>query len=119
MAETYAMIEDVKARLSQISGSNVTDAMISGAILQAEGIVDAGMRLSGRNSGDYTFNQGKHGLIRNTTSAMAAYITLGFLVEEFLSTSSAALTADLLWAEINRNMGILVDARVRKWVQEV
>ena len=117
---TYASEQDVKDRLSQISGSNVTDIMISGAIVQAEGIIDAGMRLTGKGaSPDYTFSAAKHGLVRNTASAMAAYITLSYLVEEFLSTSSAALTADLLWAEVNRNMGILVDGRVRKWIQEV
>ena len=116
---TYTTIQNVKDRLSQVSGSNVTDEMISGSIVQAEGVIDAGMRLSGRSGGNYSYSGANHGLITNTATAMAAYITLGYLVEEFLSTSSAALTADLLWAEINRNMGILVDGRVRKWIQEV
>lgn len=119
MPITYATIQNVKDRLAQISGSNVTDDMISGAILQAEGIIDAGMRLSGRSGGEYSYSGATHGLITSTATAMAAYTTLGYLVEEFLSTSSAALTADLLWAEVNRNMGILVDGRVRKWIQEV
>lgn len=120
MGITYTTVDDVKDRIAQISGSNVTDEMISGAIFQAEGIVDSAMRLTGRGTGpDYTFDEAKHGLIKDTTTALGTYMILNFLVEDFQSTSSAALTADLLWAEVNRNFGILLDDRVRKYVQEV
>ena len=112
---TYTTTEMVKARVNAVSGALSTDRIISG-IMMAEGIVDAVMRKSGVSGAsvtpDYNYDSNKHGLIRDTTTALAAFMVLTNDVELFTSTSTGSITADLLWAEADRGLAILSDPRV-------
>lgn len=86
----------------------------------AEGIIDAVMRISGRGaSPEITFDADKHGILRDTCTCLAAWLCMTFDVEQFSTGSYAALTADLLWAEIDRNLAILSDDRTLKYLKGV
>lgn len=116
---TYALIGNVKERLNLISGA-WSDNRISGAIEMAEGMIDGVMQKTGIGaSPDYTFDSTKHGLIRNTCTSLAAFMMLSGWVEEFSTSSTVSLTADLLWAEADRGLAILSVPRVNKFVRGV
>lgn len=113
---TYTTVERVSGSLL-LASRTYTEAHISGAILRAEGVIDAVMRRSGIGSEDYTFNEQKHGLIADTTIALASMWLLLSDVEEFASSSSSTQTADMLWAIADRNLAILSDPRVMKYLE--
>ena len=107
MALTYATVEEVSGAILTKS-AEMTEERISGAILMAEGIVDAVMQKSGRaGASDFTFNHLKHGLIKDATIAIAASHCIAADVSEFTSVAEAALEADLFWARADRNLAIL------------
>ena len=112
---TYALIGNVKERMNMVSGA-WSDNRISGAIEMAEGMINAVLR---QGSADFTFDSTKHGLIRNTATALASYMLLTGYVESFSTTSTVSLTADMLWAEADRGLAILSDPRVNKFIREV
>lgn len=114
---TYTTAAIVKLRCSDIDTTNLLDTVIDGLIIQAEGIIDAVIRKSFRGaSADYTFDADKHGLIRDTCTCLAAWLCITYDVEQFSTGSYAALTADLLWAEVDRNLAILSDERTVKFL---
>lgn len=114
---TYTTVERVSGSLL-LSSTVYTVADISGAILRAEGVIDAVMRRSGINNTDFTFDDQKHGLIADTAVALAGMWLLVSDVEEFASSSTSTQTADALWAIADRNLAILSDPRVMKYLEE-
>ena len=116
---TYALISNVKDRVNAVSGA-WSDSKISGAIIMAEGMIDSVMMKTGRGTGpDFTFDDTKHGLIRNTCTSLAAFMVLTSDVELMSTTSTVSLTADLLWAETDRGLAILSDPRVNRFIRSV
>ena len=116
-AVTYTTAALVRKRLLAID-SSLIDADITEKINMAEGIIDSVMRKTGRGTGaDFTFNADKHGLIRDVCTSISAFLCLTFDVSEFASSSFAGLTADLLWAESDRGLAILSDARTIRYLE--
>lgn len=111
---TYTTAALVRKRLSQIS-ADLSTSDIEANIEMAEGIIDAVMQTSFISN----FDSSKHGLIRDTATAIAAFLCLMYNVSEFPSTSQASLVADLLWAEFDRNLAILQDKRIIKYLQSL
>jgi len=114
---TYTTVDVVSGSLL-LSSKTYTTADISGAILRAEGVIDAVMRRSGIGSADYTFDEQKHGLISDTAVALSSMWLLLSDVEEFASSSSSTQTADMLWAIADRNLAVLSDPRIMKYLEE-
>jgi hypothetical protein len=114
MAVTYTTAALVRKRISQIS-TDLSDSDIENFILDAEGIIDAVMMKSFKT----TFDATKHGLIRDTATTLAAFFCLIYDVNQFSSNSAAALTADLLWAEFDRNLAVLSDDRVKRYLESL
>lgn len=96
-----------------------SSTLINQKIQMAEGVVDATMRASGRGGGDYTFSGQKHGLIEDVTTQLAAFYCMAYDVENFGGNAAAGLTADLLWAATNRDLVLLMNPSVRKFLLEV
>ena len=106
-APFYTTDTIVKDRIKHIH-ADLTQAKIEENIEMAEGMIDCVMR----ESFTTTFNEAKHGLIRQAATCLAAFMCLTYDPEQFSSTSSAALAADLLWAEADRALAILSDQKV-------
>ena len=114
MAVIYTTAAIVKKRLKNITmGPNtLLDADIEENINQAEGIINAVMQKSGLAGGDFTFSATKHGVIRAAATALAAFFCLTYDIEAFGTSSAASISADLLWADADRNLAILSSPRV-------
>jgi len=109
---TYTTAAIVKKRSNFIDTTNLSDTDIETNIEIAEGIVDAIMGKTGRGaSPDFTFDASKHGPIRELTTCLATFMCITFNPEKFTSSSTAALTGDFLWAEIERLITLLSDKR--------
>jgi len=104
----------VRKRVSNIS-SSLEDDDITAFIIQAEGIIDTMMKESFKES----FNITKHGLIRSTCEAMAAYACITYDVTQFSANPQAALSADLLYNIIERNIIILSDETCVKFMKNL
>ena len=116
---TYTTVEEVSGSLI-LATRGLLPTDISGAILRAEGIVDSILQKSGRGgSPDYTFDYTKHGIIKDATMSLAMMDLIIGDVEEFAGTSTAGLTADMLWAKANRDLILLMSPAVSKWIMGV
>lgn len=116
---TYITVEEVSGAVLQSSGV-LTNGNISAAILMAEGVVDSVMQMSGRaGATDFTFAENKHGLIKETTKALACLHLIAADVEKYSTSSSSATTADIYWSTANRNLGILSLPETRKLIKEL
>ena len=114
---TYTTAAIVKKRVSKLDTANLTDSDIEANINMAESIVDSVMQLTFRGaSPNFTFDADKHGILRDAATSLAAWMSLTFDPEQFASSSSAALSSDLLWSEADRNLAILSDNRVPKFI---
>ena len=113
---TYTTVDEVSGALL-LATKGLTPTYISGAIIRAEGIIDSVMRT--RHGTDLTFDFVKHGILKDTAVALAGYFIIVGDVEEYASNSSASLTADMLWAVADRNLAILSDQRVIKYLKEI
>lgn len=114
---TYATVAEVSGSLI-LATKGLTPETISGSILRAEGIIDSILQKSGRGtSPDYTFDLAKHGIIKDAAISLAALDLLVADVEEFAGTSTAGLTADILWAKANRDLILLMSPAVSKFIE--
>lgn len=116
---TYATVEEVSGALV-LAGKDLPATRVSGAILRAEGLIDSVLQKTGRGSSpDFIFDLTKHGIIKDTVIALVGLDLITSDVEDFSSSMTAALTADMLWAKANRNMIILMSPSVSKYLKEV
>ncbi len=107
MAVTYTTADIVRKRLYEMpSGLLTTD--IEENIVQAEGIVDAVMLCSFKS----IFDAEKHGLIRQCTTDLAAYLCLIYKPAEFEMLENAEMTANMLWNSADRSLFILSRKRI-------
>jgi len=112
-------------RLKILSGSLLTTDDMNRIIIQAECIVDGAMQMTGRTlSGqnatpDFTFNEHKHGIIRDATEAVAAYMCAQYDPTLFSSSSQAAFTADILWSDADRALGMLANKPIQRYLKTV
>lgn len=108
----YTTATIVKDTLKAID-AGLTDAKILVHIVMCESIADALMGTNFQTS----FNAEKHGLVRRFCTNMAAIMCLGYDTTEYTSTAQAALTADILWAQIEFDMLLLKDASIIKYLK--
>jgi hypothetical protein len=107
MAVTYTTAAIVRKRVSAIPNA-LTDPNIEENIEQAEGIVDAIMLCSFKDIFDNT----KHGIIRQCTTDLAAFLCLTYDPAEFEMLETAEMTANMLWNSADRSLFILSRKRV-------
>ena len=119
---TYTTAAKVKSRFEDFD-TGLSDAKIEVFINTAEGIIDAVMMSTGRGSKkDYTFSSAKHGIIEDTASALAAFNCLNAQPtgeSATISSARAGLMASLFWATFRRNIKIMGDSRVQKYLKEL
>ena len=111
-APYYTTFIIVKDRLKHIS-ADLVEAKVLENIEIAEGMINVVMKA------DFTltFDETKHGLIRQAATCLAAFMCLTYDPEEFTTVSFASMTADLLWAEADRALAILSDPNVVVYLQ--
>ena len=113
---TYTDEDLVRARAKNIGeAENPSDIMINEYIVEAEGLVDAYLGFSLKNSFDET--KPAHLLIRQVTTDIAAFYAIAHCPTGFPTTSEAALVADLIYTNLVRGIRTLKDTRIRKWIQ--
>lgn len=115
---TYTTHTIVGNRCKQIS-ADLTQTKIEENINQAEGIIDAVMRLTGRGASvNYTFDADKHGLIRDAATSIATLLCIHYDVSEFECIAAAGFICDLLWNESNRCLALLYDEKGKAYVTQ-
>jgi len=119
MAVTYTTVAKVKSRFEDFD-TDLSDPEIEEFINCAEGIIDAVMKKKGRGtSKDYTFDSTKHGLIEDTASVLAAFYCLSAQPtgqSSAITSARASLMGDFFWATARRNLILLSDDRIIKYL---
>jgi hypothetical protein len=107
MTVTYTTAAIVKKRIRAIP-NGLTNSDIEENIEQAEGIVDAIMLCSFKDIFDNT----KHGIIRQCTTDLAAYMSLTYDPAEFDLLETAEMSANMLWNSADRSLFMLSRTKV-------
>ena len=117
---TYTTAAKVKSRFEDFD-TDLSDDEIEEFINTAESLIDAVMMQSARGSSpDFTFKSVKHGIMEETASCMAAFACLTSQPtgqSTTISSARAGLMASLLWATFRRNLRILADNRIQKYLK--
>ncbi len=98
----YTTATIVKDSLKAID-AGLTDTKILVYIVMCESIADSIMGLNFHTG----FSAEKHGLVRRFCTNLTAIMCLAYDTTEYATTSMAALTADILWAQIEFDMLLL------------
>ena len=107
MTVTYTTAAIVRKRIKDISNS-LTNTDIEENIVQAEGMVDAIMLCTFKD----IFDETKHGIIRQCTTDLAAFLCLTYDPAEYDMLETAEMTANMLWNSADRSLFILSRKRV-------
>ena len=107
MTVTYTTAAIVRKRIKDISNS-LTNTDIEENIVQAEGMVDAIMLCAFKD----IFDETKHGIIRQCTTDLAAFLCLTYDPAEYDMLETAEMTANMLWNSADRSLFILSRKRV-------
>ncbi len=116
-APFYTTADKVKAQFEDID-TDITDPEILVFINTAESLIDCVMKKSFRKN----FDSAKHGLIEETATLLVAFKCLSVQPtgqSGNISTSRAALMADLWWAQSTRNLRFLADKRVVEYLGDL
>ncbi len=116
-APFYTTATKVKAQFEDID-TDITDAEILEFINTAESMIDCIMKKSFRAN----FSSAKHGLIEETATLLVAFKCLSVQPtgeSGAISTARAALMGDLWWAQSNRNLRLLSDSRIIKYLGDL
>lgn len=120
MAVTYTTAAKVKSRFEDYDTS-LADSAIEEFILTAESVIDCVMRQTARGSStDFTFDADKHGIIEETASCLAAFACLTSQPTgetDLISSARAGLMGSFLWATFRRNLRMLGDERIQKYLK--
>ncbi len=116
-APFYTTAAKVKAQFEDID-TDITDSQILEFINTAESLIDCVMKKSFRAN----FSSAKQGLIEETATLLVVFKCLSVQPTGQtgnISTSRAALMADLWWAQSNRNLRLLADKRIVQYLSDV
>jgi len=109
---TYSSVALVRKAAKYIH-TDVLDDDIKTFIFQAESIVDAVMRFTGRGTvTDFTFSADKHGLIQRATTSIAAFYAVTYDVGSHPLLEQAEMTQNLLYYDQSRNLELLANVRL-------
>jgi hypothetical protein len=116
MAVTYSTAALVKKGTKWLS-VDLIDADIDEYIYQAEGVIDGVMKKTGRGvASDYTFDIGKHGLIREAATSLALFNCIRYDPGAFPLLEQAEMTENLAYYSALRALTLLADPRVVDYV---
>ncbi|MEA1957613.1 MAG: hypothetical protein U9N01_04580 [Euryarchaeota archaeon] len=111
MAVTYSTAALVKKGTKWMS-TDLVDADIEEYIYQAEGVIDAVMKKTGRGvAPDFTFDSDLHGVIREAATSLALFNCIRYDPGTFPSLEQAELTENLAYYSALRALTILADTR--------
>ena len=109
----YTTATIVKQTLKAIE-ADLDDAEINIHITVAESIAES---IMGTQDLRTSFDAEKHGLVRRFCTNMAAIMCLAYDTTEYTTTSMAALTADIFWAQIEFDYLLLKSADIVKYLK--
>ena len=116
MAVTYSTAALVKKGTKWLS-VDLIDADIDEYIYQAEGIIDAVMKKTGRGvAPDYTFDVAKHGIIRDAATSLALFNCIRYDPGAFPLLEQAEMTENLAYYAALRALTLLADTRVSDYI---
>lgn len=117
---TYTTATKVKSRFEDFD-TDLSDSEINQFITTAESVIDVVMKKSARGSKpNFTFSSAKHGIIEETASTLAAFSCLSSQPtgqSGNISSARASLMGSFYWAIFRRNLRILSDERVVKYLE--
>ena len=117
---TYTTADKVKSRFEDFD-TDLSNSEINQFITTAESLIDCIMQQTARGSNkDFTFSAAKHGILEETASCMAAFACLTAQPtgqSGNISASRAGLMGSFLWATFRRNLRILADDRIKKYLK--
>ena len=103
----YTTIAKIQGRIQAVDAS-LTDAQFGYFMDSAYGVIDAVCK--------YSFSNPPK-LIESIATDLAAYYALGFDPNNQTDNAEASLLSDMLWANIDRNLGMLLDTRVLAYLK--
>ncbi len=116
MAVTYSTAALVKKGTKWLS-ADLADADIDEYIYEAEGVIDAVMKKTGRGlAPDYTFDVAKHGVIRDAATSLALFNCIRYDPGQFPLLEQAEMTENLAYYSALRALTLLADVRVTDYV---
>ncbi len=117
---TYTTAAKVKSRFEDFD-TDLSDSEIEEFINTAESVIDVVMRKTGRGTTkDFTFSAAKHGIIEEAASCLAAFSCLTAQPtgqSGNISSARASLMGSFLWATFRRNLRLLADERIVKYLK--
>lgn len=116
MAVTYTTAALVKKGTKWLSG-DLADGDIEEYIYQAEGIIDAVMKKTGRGAAsNFTFDSTLHGIIRDAATSLALFSCIRYDPGAFPLLEQAEMTENLAYYSALRALTLLADVRVTDYV---
>ena len=116
MAVTYTTATLVRKGTKWLSG-DLADGDIEEYIFQAEGIIDGVMKQTGRGAAQtYTFDVGKHGLVREAATSLALFNCIRYDPGAFPLLEQAEMTENLAYYSALRALTLLADTRVTDYI---
>ena len=116
MAVTYTTATLVRKGTKWLS-ADLVDADIDEYIYQAEGVIDGVMKQTGRGlAPTYTFDVGKHGLVREAATSLALFNCIRYDPGAFPLLEQAEMTENLAYYSALRALTLLADTRVTDYI---
>jgi hypothetical protein len=116
MAVTYTTAALVKKGTKWLS-ADLVDSDIDEYIYQAEGIIDAVMKQTGRGAAPtYTFDVAKHGVVRDAATSLALFNCIRYDPGAFPLLEQAEMTENLAYYAALRALTLLADVRVTDYI---
>ena len=116
MAVTYTTAALVKKGTKWLS-ADLADADIEEYIYQAEGIIDAVMKQTGRGGAPtFTFDSTLHGVIRDAATSLALFNCIRYDPGQFPLLEQAEMTENLAYYSALRALTLLADVRVVTYI---
>lgn len=116
MAVTYTTATLVKKGTKWLSG-DLADGDVEEYIYEAEGVIDAVMRKTGRGAAaDFTFDSALHGAIRDAATSLALYSCIRYDPGAFPLLEQAEMTLNLAYYSALRALALLGDTRTVDYV---
>jgi len=111
MTVTYTTSALVKKGTKWLSG-DLTNEDIEEYIYEAEGVIDAVMKKTGRGAApDFTFDSTLHGAIRDAATSLALYNCIRYDPGAYPLLEQAEMTLNLAYYSALRALTLLGDAR--------
>lgn len=116
MAVIYTTAALVRKGTKWLS-SDLVDGDIEEYIYEAEGVIDAVMKKTGRGlAPDFTFDSSLHGVIRDAATSLAIFNCIRYDPGAFPLLEQAEMTENLAYYSALRALTLLGDVRIADYV---